>query len=334
MSGPVRTEDVPPDGPPSTPPSPQSLSAAGPGPGIEVVASREAIVGDVRVLRALPRRGHRTVGAWCFADHMAPPDPAGAPGGARLDIGPHPHIGLQTVTWLVAGEVVHHDSLGSEQAIRPGQLNLMTAGQGVAHAEESPPGATTGAQGVQLWVAQPEATRHGPAAFEHHAELPRVALGGTEATVLVGGFAGADSPARRDTDHMGADLRLAPGATTVPVRADHEHALVVLDGPVRVAGPGPDLAEHQVDGGHLAYVAPGPAELTLTTTEGGRALLLGGVPFPEPLVMWWNFVARTHDEVDAARRAWAEGNDRFGGVRSGLGRVPAPPVPPWTLKPR
>lgn len=327
MSGPVRTEDVPPDGPPSTPSSP---AGAAPGAAIEVVASREATVGDVRVLRALPRRGHRTVGAWCFADHMAPPDPAGGPGGARLDIGPHPHTGLQTVTWLVAGEVVHHDSLGSEQPIRPGQLNLMTAGHGVAHAEESPPGPTAaGAQGVQLWVAQPEGTRHGPAAFEHHADSPRVEVGGTEATVLVGAFAGATSPARRDTDHMGADLLLAAGATCVPLRADHEHALVVLDGPVRVTGPG--LDERAVDRGHLAYVAPGPAELTLVTLGGGRALLLGGVPFPEPIVMWWNFVARTHAEVDAARRAWAEGDDRFGAVRSGLGRAPAPPAPPWRL---
>jgi quercetin 2,3-dioxygenase len=329
MSGPVRTEDVPPDGPPAGATTTTTATTATAGaPAVEVTASREARVGDMRVLRALPRRGHRTVGAWCFADHMAPPGPAGDPGGARLDIGPHPHIGLQTVTWLLAGEVVHRDSLGSEQPIRPGQLNLMTAGHGVAHAEETPGGAAGAAAaratGVQLWVAQPEATRHGPAAFEHHAELPQAALGGAVATVLVGELAGAESPARRDTDHMGADLALPAGTTAVPLRPDYEHALVVLAGRV-------GLGDDEVTPGHLAYLAPGRAELALRAAGDARVLLLGGVPFPEPIVMWWNFVARSHDEVDAARRDWQAGGDRFGTVDSGLEVIPAPPTP-WRVR--
>src|ERR687897_3072291 len=120
------------------------------------------------VRRLLPQRPRRMVGAWCFVDVFGPDDVADRPG---MQIGPHPHTGLQTVTWLVQGEVLHRDSLGSEQPIRPGQLNLMTAGHGVSHAEESPAGPPTHQHGIQLWVAQPEATRHGPAAFEHHAEL-------------------------------------------------------------------------------------------------------------------------------------------------------------------
>ena len=317
MSGPVRTEDVRPD--------PQPEADAGPAAPIEVVPSHEVRVGGARVLRALPRRGHRTVGAWCFADHLVPSD-AGGPA-----IGPHPHIGLQTVTWLLAGELVHTDSLGSEQRIVPGQLNLMTAGHGVAHAEE-PPGRAAGAaaggasHAVQLWVAQPEATRHGLAAFEHHPELPVVPLGPGVATVLVGTLAGATSPARRDTDHVGADLALRPGTTVVPVDPSHEHALVVLEGAVTVDGT-------TVTPGHLAYFDAGRAELPLSPAgdagAGARLLVLGGVPFPDRLVMWWNFVARTHDEVDAARAAWQSGpgDERFGTVRSTLDRIPAPPTP-------
>ena len=312
MSGPVRTEDVRPDG-----------DTAPPGPPVaEVVPSHEVRVGGARVLRALPRRGHRTVGAWCFADHLVP-SAAGGPA-----IGPHPHIGLQTVTWVLDGEMVHTDSLGTRQTIRPGQLNLMTAGRGVAHAEEPPPGGAGASHLAQLWVAQPEATRHGPAAFEHHAELPVVALGAGTATVLVGTLAGATSPARRDTDHVGADLVLRGGTAAVPVEPSHEHALVVLEGAVTVDGA-------TVTPGHLAYLGPGRAELPLAPAGGAgattRVLVLGGVPFPDRLVMWWNFVARTHDEVDEARAAWQSGpgDERFGTVASTLDRIPAPPTP-WT----
>src|SRR5436190_8491140 len=172
-------------------------------PHLELLDSREAEVGAVRVRRALPRRTHRTVGAWCFADHMGP---AAVTEEHGLDIGPHPHIGLQTVTWLLAGEALHRDSLGSEQLLRPGQLNLMTAGHGVAHSEEATGSYRGDLHGIQLWVAQPDATRDGPPAFEHRAELPRVELDGAVATILVGDLAGTPSPARRDTDHVGAQL--------------------------------------------------------------------------------------------------------------------------------
>lgn len=315
MSGPVRTDDAP----------TETGADAGAEAGrvtreaVEVTTSREADVGGHRVRRALPRRDRRTVGAWCFADHIGPASVAEDMAG----IGPHPHIGLQTVTWLVAGEMVHRDSLGSEQTIRPGQLNLMTAGRGVVHAEEGTGRYRGDLHGIQLWVAQPEATRHGAPAFEHHGELPRVEVGEGVATVLVGELGGTASPARRDTDHLGTDIQLGRGRAEVPLRPEHEHALVVLEGAVGVGG-----ADAPVTPGHLAYLGPGPGELTLTAPEPARLLLLGGVPFESRILMWWNFVARRREEVDAARHDWLEGSDRFGDPGS---RLPAMdmPVPPW-----
>jgi hypothetical protein len=313
MSGPVRTEDVAAVATDPTRPAPQ--------PTVEVTDSRSSQVGHVRVRRALPQRTRRTVGAWCFVDHMGPVPVTEDEG---VDIGPHPHIGLHTVTWLVAGEVLHRDGLGSEQVVRPGQLNLMTAGHGLAHAEEATGRYRGDLHGVQLWVAQPEATRHGPPAFEHHAELPRLDLDHGVATVLVGALGAAASPARRDTDLVGVDLDLDPGTTVVPLHPGHEHALVVLDGAVALAG-----AAEPVRPGHLAYLGEGRDELGLAATAPARALLVGGEPFESPVLMWWNYVARTQDEVGAAVRAWNEpGDARFAPVASPLDRIPSP-SPPW-----
>ena len=303
MSGPVSTDDV-------------VVAEGDGGGGIEPIEPREAHVGAMTVQRVLPRRRRRTVGAWCFVDVFGPAlvDERGG-----VDIGPHPHTGLHTVTYLVDGQVLHRDSLGSEQVIRPGQLNLMTAGGAVVHAEE-PTGHYRGTlHGVQLWVAQPEETRHGPAAFEHHAELPVVELDRAEATVLVGSLAGAASGARQDTPLLGAELRLQPGSTLVPLDPAHEHLLVVLAGTVLVEGSAL---------GTSAYVGLGRAQLELVATEPARVLLLGGAPLGEELVMWWNFVARSREEVVQAAQQWAVGDDRFGRVDTALARVPAPD-PPW-----
>ncbi|HWF16888.1 MAG TPA: pirin family protein [Acidimicrobiales bacterium] len=308
MSGPVTTED--------TPASPDGAAGAE-GPVVELEPGRVTQVGPLPVRRVLPQRPRRTVGAWCFCDHAGPVPGRGAD---TFGIGPHPHMGLQTVTWLVAGEFVHLDSLGSEQLLKPGQLNLMTAGHGVAHAEEDP-GRSAELHAVQLWVAQPEATRNGPAAFEHHGELPRIDLDGAEATVLVGDYGGLESPARRDTEHVGVELVLRPPGTVLPLRRDYEHALVVLDGSVRVG-------DRSVEPGVLVYLGAGREECRLEARAPGRALLLGGVPFPEHLLMWWNFVARTTAEVSEARRQWAAADERFGVVRSHLERIDVG-HPPW-----
>jgi redox-sensitive bicupin YhaK (pirin superfamily) len=321
MSGPVVGEDQ------AGIPAEETTGTSGPR-AVEITDGRAQTVGAIPVRRTLPIRSRRTVGAWCFVDHLGPlaVAPDASQGGARgVDVGPHPHTGLHTVTWLLAGEVRHLDSLGSEQVIRPGQLNLMTAGHGVVHAEEGTDYRGP-LHGAQLWVAQPEATRDGPAAFEHHAEVPVAEVGGpgglAVAAVLLGEFAGVTSPARRDTELTGVDLDLRPGRAVLPLRPGFEYALVVLEGAVKVAG-GPVARP-----GQLAYLGLGRDELALDVAEPARALLLGGLPFPEPVLMWWNFVARTRAELTAAVEQWAGHDERFGPVASALDRIPAPP-PPW-----
>jgi redox-sensitive bicupin YhaK (pirin superfamily) len=284
---------------------------------LEVTESRTAQVGAMAVRRALPRKGRRTVGPWCFADHAGPADVTEDGG---FDIGPHPHIGLQTVTWLVSGEVLHRDSLGSEQVIRPGQLNLMTAGRGVAHAEEGTGTYRGELQAMQLWVAQPDATRHGDPGFEHHAALPMVDLPGGQGTVLVGEFGGAASPARRDTDHVGVELDLH-GATTLSLRRDYEYAVIVLTGAVELEG-------QRIEPGHLAYLGSGRDEYAVGVPAAARAMLLGGSPFESAVTMWWNFVGRDRDEMVEAYQHWSGDDGWFGPVHSGLPRIAVGP-PPW-----
>jgi quercetin 2,3-dioxygenase len=279
------------------------------------------------VIRTLPNRQRRMVGAWCFLDAYGPHDLAA---GAGMRIGPHPHTGLQTVTWLVAGEILHRDSLGSAQEIRPGQLNLMTAGRGIAHSEETPARHSSVLQGVQLWVVMPEADRNGAPAFDHHADLPVVTYGGLTATVLMGSLAGATSPARCYTPLVGAEITLTADAR-LPLRPDFEYAVLALDGAVAVDGV-------EVKPGPLLYVGEGRTSVSFTVPSPARVLLLGGEPFGERIVMWWNFVARDHEEIVAARAGWdgvENAGGRFGTVHGYDGPpMPAPPMPISRLVPR
>ncbi|HEY6746162.1 MAG TPA: pirin family protein [Mycobacteriales bacterium] len=308
MSGPVDVVDAP-----------VGDAAGDPAaPCVEIGDSRESRVGAVPVRRALPRRNRRTVGPWCFADHMGPVQVTEEHG---LDIGPHPHTGLHTVTWLIAGDVLHRDSLGTEQLIRPGQLNLMTAGRGVSHSEEAAGGYRGPLHGVQLWVAQPEQTRFGVPAFAHHAVLPQAELGSSTLTVLAGSFANVTSPARQDSPLVGVDAVVRPGVPVWPLRPDFEHGLVMLSGEVAIDG-------RVVTSDRFAYLGLGRDELVLDVVEPARVLLLGGVPFGEPILMWWNFVARTKDEITGAYEQWRAEDGRFGEVRSPLDRIPSP-APPW-----
>ncbi|WP_433292257.1 pirin family protein [Actinoplanes sp. CA-030573] len=278
------------------------------------------------VTRTLPNRERRMVGAWCFLDAYGPHE-LGDTAGMR--VGPHPHTGLQTVTWLVAGEVLHRDSLGNRQEIRPGQLNLMTAGRGISHSEESPRVNSGVLHGVQLWVALPHADRDVPPAFAHHADLPVVALGDVTATVLMGTLGDATSPARTHTPLVGAELTLAAGASAaIPLDPGFEYAILALDGAATV-----DDAE--VKPGPLLYLGSGRSSVRLGAGPPTRVLLLGGEPFAERLVMWWNFVARDHDEVVQMRADWESRTPRFGEVLGYDGPpLPAPPMPLTRLVPR
>jgi quercetin 2,3-dioxygenase len=291
--------------------------------GGEVTEARIARVGDITVRRLLPLRMRRSVGAWCFVDHYGPMSVDGVTG---MQVPPHPHIGLQTVTWLLRGNVLHRDSLGSEQMIQPGQLNLMTAGRGIAHAEESPAEHDPQLHGVQLWVALPDASRRAEPAFEHHGELPTARVGEFAITVFMGELAGARSPATAFSAIVGAELAADGSArASLPLDAAFEHVVFVAAGAAEVGGV-------RLQPGQLLYIGPGRERAGVAAAAGSRLFLLGGVPLGEPLLMWWNFVARTPEEITAAAAAWRE--DRFGTVGGYDGeRLPAPPLDAVHLRP-
>jgi redox-sensitive bicupin YhaK (pirin superfamily) len=276
------------------------------------------------VRRLLPLRARRSVGAWCFVDHYGPMSVDGVTG---MAVPPHPHIGLQTVTWLMAGNVLHRDSLGSEQMIRPGQLSLMTAGRGIAHAEESPVEHDPRLHGIQLWVALPDASRLTEPAFEHHAQLPVTRQGGMTITVLLGSLAGELSPARAFSDIVGAELAAqSQSRERIAVEPSFEHVVFVTTGSALVDGT-------ELSPGSLLYLAPGREVVPVATTAATTMMLLGGVPLGEPLLMWWNFVARTPQEMEAAVTDWRDG--RFGEVGGYDGEpLAAPPLDARRLIPR
>jgi redox-sensitive bicupin YhaK (pirin superfamily) len=294
------------------------------GPVREPLIGREVVLGGPRamkVTRTLPNRDRRMVGAWCFVDHYGPER-------AVMRVPPHPHTGLQTVSWLLRGEVLHRDSLGSEQLITPGRLNLMTAGRAISHAEESCDSDDGVLHGVQLWVALPEAHRYDAPAFDHHPDLPVATRPGVAATVVMGEFDGLTSPARTYTPLVGAELAFEDGAqVTFPVRPDFEYAVLALSGGVEADGV-------TLDPGPLLYLGSGRTELTFHAPTPARVLLIGGEPFEEELVMWWNFVGRTHEEVERFRKEWSQGQE-FGTVPGFDGDpLAAPALPTTRLKPR
>ncbi|MFL1377540.1 MULTISPECIES: pirin family protein [unclassified Nocardiopsis] len=310
---------------------------AAPDPDTELLEPREVPLGGPRampVLRALPGKHRRMVGAWCFADVYGPQDVSAGEG---MQVPPHPHIGLQTVSWLVQGAVHHRDSLGSDRLVRPGRLNLMSAGHGISHSERTPAGAPALLHGAQLWVALPEDARDGEPAFEHHADLPALDLPGARLTVIVGEVAGHRSPATAHTPLVGAEVVIDPGARVrLPLEAGFEHGVLPLDAPVSLLG-------HRVEAGSLLYLGRGRDGVELSVPDTGapaHLLLLGGEPFTEDLLMWWNFVGRDHDEIVAARDAWEAGRTgpdraRFGEVAGdGGAALPAPELPNARLRPR
>jgi redox-sensitive bicupin YhaK (pirin superfamily) len=303
--------------------------------GVQLLEPRDVPLGGIRAMtvrRTLPQRARSFVGAWCFLDHYGPDDVA-ATGGMRVP--PHPHTGLQTVSWLFSGEIEHRDSLGTHCLVRPGELNLMTAGHGISHSEDST-AATTVLHGVQLWTVLPEADRDADPAFDHYVP-PVVDLPGGTVQVFLGALAGAASPVPTFSPLVGAEIRLRAGEShTFDVDAAFEHGVLVDAGEVEVDGtPAP---VH-----HLLYRAPGARTLTVRAgAAGARVLLIGGLPLGERIVMWWNFIGRDHEEVLAARTQWqAEiaspegGGPRFGRVAGHPHPpLPAPVIPDARLQPR
>lgn len=285
------------------------------GPALDLLPARVTELGEgLTIRRALPTRGRRLVGAWCFLDHVGP---LAYGAGEGMRVGPHPHIGLQTFTWMIEGELLHRDSLGYEQWIRPGQVNLMTAGAGIVHAEESPADAGR-VHAAQLWIALPEAQRHGPAAFAHYPRLPRLGLGGFEATLLVGQLGDLVSPVEVHSPLLGLDLLATREASaTLVLRPDFEHAVLCLEGAADIEGT-------RLATGALFWLGTQRTHLALRAAADTRLLLLGGAPFREDVLMWWNFVARRAEEIQRATDDWNAGR-HFGAVaETSLARVPAP----------
>jgi redox-sensitive bicupin YhaK (pirin superfamily) len=298
------------------------------------------------VMRVLPDRQVRMIGAWCFLDHYGPEDLGDRPG---MQVWAHPHTGLQTVSWLLEGAVEHRDSLGSRALVRPGELNLMTAGRGIVHSELSLPDRPPRLHGVQLWVALPDGARDMPQDFAAYAELPDVfdrskgadplepststgiaaSAEGVRGTVLLGELNGVRSPAEVHTPIGGADLVLGVGRTAaLDLDPAWEHGIFVVEGEVTVDDTAVGLDQ-------LLYLGPGRTGLALRTEAGARVLLIGGEPFAEEIVMWWNFIGRSHDEVVGYREAWATREPRFPPVVDRDEKVmEAPPLPSVALKPR
>ncbi|MFD3991420.1 pirin family protein [Streptomyces sp. NPDC058583] len=292
----------------------------------ELLSPRHVQLGEsTEVRRLLPNLGRRMVGAWAFVDHYGPDDIADEPG---MQVPPHPHMGLQTVSWLHEGEVLHRDSTGSLQAIRPRELGLMTSGRAISHSEESPRPHARYLHGAQLWVALPDAHRQVEPHFQHHADLPRITSPGLTATVILGELDGAVSPGTTYSPIVGADLALTSGTETrLPLDPDFEYAVLAMSGEVHVDGV-PVLP------GSMLYLGCGRTELPLRAASDAGLMLLGGEPFEEEIVMWWNFVGRTDEEIRKAREEWMT-SDRFGEVKGYDGdRLDAPEVPATSLKAR
>ncbi len=287
---------------------------------VERIAGRpSAIAADMTVLRALPSRQRRMVGAWCFLDHLGP---LAFAAGRGMHVGAHPHTALQTFTWLMAGEVLHRDSLGNEQVIRPGQVNLMTAGHGIVHTEDSlRPGQRLHA--AQLWIALPAETADCAPDFAHFPELPRWEENGCRLTLIAGEYAGHRMPGQFHTPLVGLDLA-APRAArlALPLEAGFEYGLLVLEGGLRLNG-------ERFAGNEFAYLGHGADGALLELAADTRLLLLGGVPFGEPVLMWWNFVGHSRAAITAAQRDWESGGPRFGRVAGDGGRRLAAPPLPW-----
>jgi hypothetical protein len=264
-----------------------------------ILTPRDRDLGGFVVRRLLPASRHRTVGPFVFFDHFGPTDLA--PGNG-LDVRPHPHINLATVTYLFEGEIFHRDSLGSAQAIRPGAINWMTAGHGIVHSERTPPEVRAEGHrlhGLQIWVALPRAAEEVAPSFHHHPAdtLPVVEDAGVEARVLVGSAFGVTSPVAIASPLSYVEAALAPGAALPLDPAFAERAVYLVDGAVEIGGT-------RFDAGQMVVLARGDRELR---ADGAcRLVVIGGEPLDEPRFIEWNFVSSSRERIEEAKRAWRE----------------------------
>ena len=266
----------------------------------QVIVARASDIGGLMVRRALPVAGRRMVGPFIFLDEMGP---ATFAPGEGLDVLPHPHIGLSTVTYLFDGALAHRDSTGVTQIVRPGELNLMTAGRGVVHSERSPAQERVGGRlhGAQLWMALPRALEDSAPSFAHFAvgALPRLVAEGKRVRLVLGAAYGEESPVETPTDCVFAEISMAPGAI-LPVDPDwDERALYVASGEIDIAGVtfGP---------GQLLALAAGD-RISALALSNARLLLIGGAAMDGPRHIWWNFVSSSKDRIDAAKADWRAG---------------------------
>jgi quercetin 2,3-dioxygenase len=274
------------------------------------------------VRRTIPHASLKMIGAWCFVDHFGPTKQTDG-----MVVAAHPHTGLQTVTWLFEGQIEHRDSIGSIQLIEAGQLNLMTAGHGISHSELSLP--TKGnLHAVQLWVALPKAAIDIAPAFEHQSELPEVIVPGMRAKVLVGEFMGTQAPTTHFSPLLGVELELEPGVHRIPIDSRFEAGALLVSGSVQIS-------EHLLGLSDLHYWEPGQTELEIQVLERSTLMLLAGEPFGEKILMWWNFIGRTHQDIALAREHWNSRGERFGEFEDQIGDwIPAPELPNVTLTAR
>ncbi|WP_077034014.1 pirin family protein [Pelomonas sp. KK5] len=285
----------------------------------ERIPGKPGDVGGIPINRAMPTARRRLIGAWCFLDHAGP---APLAPGKGMRVGPHPHTGLQTFSWMIEGEVLHRDSLGSEQVLRQGQVNLMTAGRAIAHSEES---LSDRIHLAQLWIALPDAQRFCEPAFQHFPELPHIGQDGFELTLLTGRYGEEVSPVPQYTPLLGVDIASgSEAATTLALDTGFEHGLMVLEGAVTL---GIDGNDERLEPGSLLYIAPGLASLDLAAEGPARLLLLGGEPLQEQPLLFWNFVGRNGEDIQRFAADWNAGSGVFAGVevRGYDGpRLPAP----------
>ena len=281
-----------------------------------ILEPREVPLGGPRALpvrRTLPQKARSLIGAWCFLDSYGPET-------KQMVVPPHPHTGLSTVSWLFSGEIEHRDSTGAHAVVRPGEMNLMTAGRGIQHSEVSTDAAAV-LHGAQLWLALPAEQLGIDPFFEHYVPEP-IEVDGATVRVFLGELFGSRSTATTFSPLVGAQLDLLAGATLdIPVDSGFEHGVLVDTGMVRVDG-------HSLAEAHLGYVPLGRDTIRIEAESSSRLLLVGGRPLGEQIVMWWNFIGRNHDEIVEARRQWTEEIATLDIADRRYGRIPDDPLPP------